>query len=594
MGCAPSNTNGVSRRPTITASNNNQSTSDDEKFNSLVPSAQREGTTVPAATTTVGNSVSPNPVGPTTPKGTQTTQGESVPNSLTQIPMVTTTTAMPLPAEPNEEELSDISQTSEDSDEDIAKDALISNKPNIGTDLSAEREQAAAPSIEEEYFEYDDVKISKNEAKSKQWRLAGRKGTIGAGAGHVGGPGGAALARAPAAGNKAHQSKFAFADFLVTVDEVDAVEALQATKMNNAAAGSPSLTSPTSGSPTTGIPGHILPETLAQRQARLLEESMKPTRRPNTDYAEVKKFAVTNLLGHASRVKCIAIAPGEREFVSCSNEDASVTLSNMQSGKEIGIFTGHQDTVINATFSSDGKYLATTSRDHTMILWDVVTAKQLLTFDHAKVVICCCFSRDSKYVATGCQDKVCRLWETRKGRECLIFAQHEGIIISMAYAPDNSHIVSASADKTLRVWSTTTAKCKFILNGHQGIVLSCHYSNDGKRIISNDEKLLKVWSAVDGSCTLTLVVDDVSSKLKHTPSATKKLTWTLSCAAPGEFTQYLLVACNNRFVYLLDIVTGEEVSSVFCKAPVYCLAAGYKHVVAFGDSFGNIYLIHMS
>lgn len=332
-------------------------------------------------------------------------------------------------------------------------------------------------------------------------------------------------------------------------------------------------------------------ETVAIRQQRLLDDSVRLHRR-DVDLGIIHHCSVKTLVGHATRVKCFAIAPSEKEFVSCSNEDASVTLNNIQTGREIGIFTGHQDTVIHATFSHDGKYLATTSRDHTMVLWDVVTAKQLLTFDHAKVVICCVFSRDSKYVATGCQDKVCRLWETRRGRECLIFAQHEGIIISMSYAPDNAWIVSASADRTLRVWSTTTSKCRYLLAGHVGIVLACNYTNDGMFIVSNDEKLLKVWSMADGSCTMTLLVDDVTSKLGHfPPTGAKKLTWTLSCAAPGKFTKYFIVAANTRFLYVLDITTGDEVFNVYCKAPVYSLTSGVNSVVGFGDSFGNVYLL---
>ena len=153
------------------------------------------------------------------------------------------------------------------------------------------------------------------------------------------------------------------------------------------------------------------------------------------------------------------------------------------------------------------------------------------------------------------------------------------------------NIVSASADKTLRVWSTTTGKTKHLLQGHSGIVLSCQFTGDGKKIISNDEKLLKVWNAHDGTCVLTLAVDEVNSRMNMGSVATKKLTWTLSCVAPGDFTDYLFVACNNRFVYLLDINTGEEVSSIFCKAPVYCLTPGFHNLSAFGDSFGNIYVV---
>lgn len=322
-------------------------------------------------------------------------------------------------------------------------------------------------------------------------------------------------------------------------------------------------------------------------QIRLMQQMAKIAKLKN--YTRITNFSVRTLIGHSCRVKCIAIAPGEKEYVSCSNEDAVVTLYSLVDGKEIANFPGHRDTVISSAFSPDGKFLATTSRDHTMILWDVVTAKQILTFDHAKVVICCVFSRDSRFVATGCQDKVCRLWETRRGKETVIFSEHDGIIISMAYSPNNQYIASASADRTIRVWSTHNGKSEHVLRGHTGIVLSCSFTNDSKRIISNDEKALKVWSTTTGDCLKTILVEDVA-RGAPIPLGMRKLTWTLSTVAPGLFSRFLIAACNNRFVYVLDVVTGEELASYFCKAPVYCLNTGHQHTVGFGDSFGNVYI----
>ena len=322
-------------------------------------------------------------------------------------------------------------------------------------------------------------------------------------------------------------------------------------------------------------------------QIRLMQQMARIAKRKS--YNHITNFQVRTLIGHSCRVKCIAIAPGEKEFVSCSNEDAVVTLYSLVDGKEIANFPGHRDTVISANFSPDGKYLATTSRDHTMVLWDVVTAKQILTFDHAKVVICCVFSRDSRFVATGCQDKVCRLWETRRGKETVIFSEHDGIIISMAYSPNNSFIASASADRTIRVWSTHSGKAEHVLRGHTGIVLSCSFTNDSKRIISNDEKTLIVWSATSGVFLNKIDVEALADGAP-TPMGARKLTWTLSTVAPGLFSRFIIAACNNRFVYVLDVVTGEELTSYFCKAPVYCLNTGHQNTVGFGDSFGNVYI----
>jgi WD40 repeat protein len=372
------------------------------------------------------------------------------------------------------------------------------------------------------------------------------------------------------------------------------------------------------------------------------------------DSHKIVSYTLTTQVGHSARVKVLAIAPGEKEYVSASSEDSLVTYFDMSTGRELGIFSGHQDTVIFATFSACGKFLATTSRDNTMILWDVVTQKAILTFEHARVVICCCFSKDSKYIATGCQDKVCRLWETRKGKEVASFAQHDGIIICMSYSPDGTHIVSASSDKTLRVWNAMTpptppgaagkdaamaalaassgsagsstgnvagklgskagsplataaaaaaaavaaaaaanppGKQRALLQGHSGIILSCQHTADGSHIVSNDEKTLKVWRVADFSCVRTLVVDEVVRLRNLAPS--KKLTWTLSCAAPQLFPNYFIVACNNRFVFVYDIAKGEEALSVYCKAPVYCLTSGTRNSVMCGDSFGNVFTIKL-
>ncbi|KAG5508155.1 hypothetical protein JKF63_05409 [Porcisia hertigi] len=446
----------------------------------------------------------------------------------------------------------------------------------------------ASVQMETDLFIYDDIVISKNEARIKHWHLAGRKPRSA----------NTELGRDNETSECSGYGKrmngvghrfFSFNDFDVCVDEMDIIP------MSGTTAGSASTphreASPV-GSPNENLRCITVTSTVAERPntvAHFLEQCRLAQPKANRP---LRGFHTSPYLGHATRIKCLALSPSETDLVSCSNEDASVTLKNLQLNSEVGIFTGHQDAVINAIFSSDGKYLATASKDKTMILWDVMTAKRLLTFAHPKVVICCCFSPDSKYIMSGCQDRVCRLWDTKRGREWLRYAGHKGIIIAMAFSPNGNDLCSASADKSLRVWSTTTAKTRLQLIGHVGIVLSCSYTSDGQYIISNDESVLRVWSAEDGSCTLSVSPLDVAgyTRLHH---RVPRLSWTLSSAAPGSFTQLIVVACNNHFVYLLDIRTGREVTSFFCKASVYCLTVGSYEKVACGDSFGNIYMLSL-
>ncbi|CAJ1007181.1 putative WD domain, G-beta repeat [Leishmania naiffi] len=450
--------------------------------------------------------------------------------------------------------------------------------PFFRSDVGLEARRQQTPlGIEEDLFVYDDIIISKDEARTKHWRLAGRKPLL------------ANMepdkdSGASGAGN----NFFSFNDFDVCVDEVDVMPMCAGSAEAVAALQQEALSETPNKrfkSMTVMITAAKQPNTVAHFLAQSRSKEPKANR-------PLRSFQASAHIGHATRVKCIALSPTEMDFASCSNEDASITLNNFGLGSEVGIFTGHQDTIINATFSPDGKYLATASKDKAMILWDVMTTKRLLTVAHPKVVICCCFSPDSKYLVSGCQDRVCRLWDTRRGREWLRYAEHKGIIIAIAFSPDGHYICSASADKSLRVWSATTAKTRFHLLGHAGMILSCSYTSDGRSIISNDELLLRVWSAEDGSCKLSVSPGDIAGSVRPS-NRVPRVGWTLSSAAPGPFTRLMLVACSNRFVYILDIETGREVASVFCKAPVYCLAAGGYEKMACGDSFGNIYMLHL-
>ena len=177
-------------------------------------------------------------------------------------------------------------------------------------------------------------------------------------------------------------------------------------------------------------------------------------------------------------------------------------------------------------------------------------------------------------------NQVCRVWETKKGREMNCYMDHDGIIISISFAPDGNSAVSASADKTLRIWKAADASPIHTLKGHTGIVLSCAYRSDGKYIVSNDERILRVWDALNGTCTLSLSVDEVP---RPNTLPGKKQTWTLSSYCPGTLGFYIIAACNSKTIHVFHPETGEEILAYYCKAPVYCLSCGsHSKVCLFG------------
>ncbi|RNF19554.1 protein kinase [Trypanosoma conorhini] len=474
-----------------------------------------------------------------------------------------------------DEELSDITNSiSTRSSEGGGGGAPGGPFPFKSDDLERKRNEVP-PSIEEDLFVYDDVVVSKNEAQTRHWRIEGRRPQTSRRA-----------SRKPNDG-AASDNLFHFTDFNVCVDEVDMTvdQPTGSLAMQQLAFGNRAQQAVLLGA-TVMKTFSTAPNTVVAMLRANEEKSAKTSCRP------LRGVKVETLIGHAFRVRCLSVSPVERSLVSCSNEDASVTLRSLVTGEEEGIFTGHRDNVIAAAISPDGKYLATTSKDFTMALWDANTGKLLYVLQHEMVVICCCFAPDSKTVVSGCQDRVCRVWDTRTARERVKYTHHAGIIVSVAYSPDGACVCSTSADRTLQVWSATSGKMKLTMRGHTGIILACSYTSDGKYIVSNDEVHLCVWIAASGLCKLRLAVTKVAG-VPRAAARAGKLRWTFSSAAPGAFTQYIIVACTNRYVYILD-VDGHEHYSEFCKAPVYCLAVGYKEKAVFGDSFGNVYVMTLS
>jgi len=317
-------------------------------------------------------------------------------------------------------------------------------------------------------------------------------------------------------------------------------------------------------------------------------------RQDTTTKKVIRRFEFSSLIGHPTRVKTIALIPNEKSYVSCSNMDTDLGMYDVKNGREIVSFVGHESTVTGASFSCNSKFIATTSTDYNMILWDVVTGKQVFVFEHVKIVICSSFSNDGKYLVSGSQDRICRVWDTRKGRLVRSYNGHSGIIISLSYSPTVDHVASASSDRTLRLWNATTGVQVQQLTGHEGIVLSCQYSFDGLRLVSNDEHVVRVWNTQTGQAILKLAVDSITPILSG--PVNRKCTWTLCAYCPGgcqPVGYYIVAACSDRTVRIFQSTTGKELLYFYCKAAVYCLSSGTKEKIVFGDSYGNVYVVRL-
>ena len=374
-------------------------------------------------------------------------------------------------------------------------------------------------------------------------------------------------------------------------------------------------------------------------EAPAFEEPVVPA-----GFRTLKGCTIEHLTGHTSRVKTIAIAPHEKHFASASMEDSAITLTNMNSGEEVTTFIGHISPIIAASFSRDGKYLATSSRDNSVIIWDVSSSKeaqrkQIRNLEHGTLPICCAFSYCGVHLITGCQNKQCLVWDVARAVEIVTYDQHEGVVVCVAPLQGQDVVATGGGDRIIRMWNTLTGNTIRQFIGHDGVVISLSFTADGEKILSNDDRACKIWQVQSGACTCNVTLDSLVKPLNN-PYANEKVertapvplprsyyekhkvpmrsygfsangilgpqalnacriaahraVFTLSCLCPGELSNsYFAVASTNKTVYIVSLANGKEVMSFNAKSAVFAIAAGKGNKIVFGDIFGNIYRVTM-
>ena len=126
--------------------------------------------------------------------------------------------------------------------------------------------------------------------------------------------------------------------------------------------------------------------------------------------------------------------------------------------------TNHTDIVSSVAFSPDRKTMATTSVDHTVIVWDVSNPAQprplkSLT-DHTDHVKSVAFSPDGKTMATASFDSTVIVWDVSnptQPRPLKTLPNHKDAVKSVAFSPDGKTMATASYDYTVIVWHLDTA-----------------------------------------------------------------------------------------------------------------------------------------
>ena len=157
----------------------------------------------------------------------------------------------------------------------------------------------------------------------------------------------------------------------------------------------------------------------------------------------------------AHAVTTAVFNPGSGEILTAGGE--GVELWSATTLGLIRRLTYRPDILYSASFSSDGRRIATASSDGTARIFDLVSGAQQHVFPVGSVVTSARFSPDpdGRLLVTSSKDGAVRVWNTKSGALEEFFTDHTDVVWNASFSPDGTRVVSASSDGTAHVYRLT-------------------------------------------------------------------------------------------------------------------------------------------
>ncbi|KAK0428520.1 hypothetical protein QR680_010845 [Steinernema hermaphroditum] len=331
----------------------------------------------------------------------------------------------------------------------------------------------------------------------------------------------------------------------------------------------PSAYQSRAGTPSLG-PGQL------NQNTRLGAPSLNPSRGPTP---VIPQMATPTL----STVQSAAPSPLPTPQASAQGPP---TNSNLPNYRQYQLLTGHTGAICAVRFSPDGRYLASTSDDKTIRIYNVdkgYCLEKIINTSHKHGVSDLVWSPDTRClrIATCADDMTIKVWDFATSKCIKTMRGHTNYIMSISYDPTGRLIASGSFDGSVRIWDVKSGVCIKTFPAHSDPVSAVAFNRDGSLVCSASyDGLIKIWDTTSGQC-LKCLFGDVSppvSFVKFSPNG-----------------KYILASTFDNQINLWDF-TRQRLLKTYTghKNENYCVfssfsVTGGKWIVS-GSEDGKVYL----